>query len=141
MRKEDLTVPAILAEAVILILGITYTGMQIYYGITYHIAPVQFICNILGIILVYAGLSVLSCYPEKINRLSEEVCTGKIRTCSIRMVRFVKMIFVVGLMVPCVADVTGTQLLDAFSLVVIFLIFFTVVYYEFRIIHELRKKK
>ena len=65
MRKEDLTVPAIFAEAAVLILGIAYIGMQVYYGITYHIAPVQFICNILGIILVYTGLSVLSCYPEK----------------------------------------------------------------------------
>lgn len=140
MRKEDLTVPAILAEAVILILGITYTGMQIYYGITYHIAPVQFICNILGIILVYAGLSVLSCYPEKINRLPEEVCTGKIRTCSIRMVRLVKMIFVVGLMIPCVADVLGTEIRDAFSLVVILAILLTVIFYEAVIIREIRKR-
>lgn len=140
MRKDDLTVPAILAEAVILILGITYTGMQIYYGIAYHIAPVQFICNILGIILVYAGLSVLSCYPEKINRLPEEACTGKIRTCSIRMVRLVKMIFVVGLMIPCVADVLGTEIRDAFSLVVILAIFLTVIYYEAVIIREIRKR-
>ncbi len=136
MRKEDLTVPAIFAEAAVLILGIAYIGMQVYYGITYHIAPVQFICNILGIILVYTGLSVLSCYPEKINRLPKEICTGKIRTWSIRMVRLVKIIFVSGLMVPCVADVAGTELKDAFSLVVIFAILLTVVYYEIRIVFE-----
>lgn len=141
MRKEDLTVPAIFAEAVTLLLGLVYIGMQIYYGVTYHVAPENFICNVLGIVLVYAGLSALSCYPEKINRLPEEVCTGKIRTCSIRMVRLVKMIFVTGLMVPCVADVAGTEIRDAFSLVVIALILLVVCYYEARIIHELRKKQ
>ena len=39
MKKEDLTVPALLMEAVELILGIVYVGLQIYYGITYHVSP------------------------------------------------------------------------------------------------------
>lgn len=141
MRKEDLTVPALLAEAVTLILGIAYIGMQIYYGITYHVEPVQFLCNIMGIILVYMGLSILSCYPEKINRLSKKMCTGKVRTYSVRMVRLVKIIFVTGLMVPCVADVAGTEIRDAFSLIVIFAILFTVIYYEVRIIYEIRNNQ
>ena len=32
MKKEDLTVPAIFAEAIGMILGIVYIGLQIYYG-------------------------------------------------------------------------------------------------------------
>lgn len=39
MKKEDLTVPAIFAEAIGMILGIVYIGLQIYYGIVYKVAP------------------------------------------------------------------------------------------------------
>ena len=48
MKKEDLTVPAIFAEAIGMILGIVYIGLQIYYGIVYKVAPYKFICNIAG---------------------------------------------------------------------------------------------
>ena len=34
MKKEDLTVPAIFAEAIGMILGIVYIGLQIYYGLS-----------------------------------------------------------------------------------------------------------
>lgn len=73
-EKEDLTVPAIFAEAIGMILGIVYIGLQIYYGIAYKVAPYKFICNIAGVVLIYVGLSLVSCQPEKINRLPKEVC-------------------------------------------------------------------
>ena len=44
MKKEDLTVPAILAEAVGILLCILYIGLQIFYGINYHVAPYKYIC-------------------------------------------------------------------------------------------------
>lgn len=90
MKKEDLTVPAIFAEAIGMILGIVYIGLQIYYGIVYKVAPYKFICNIAGVVLIYVGLSLVSCQPEKINRLPKEVCVGKVRKYSIRMIRLVK---------------------------------------------------
>ena len=89
MKKEDLTVPAIFAEAIGMILGIVYIGLQIYYGIAYKVAPYKFICNIAGVVLIYVGLSLVSCQPEKINRLPKEVCVGKVRKYSIRMIRLV----------------------------------------------------
>ena len=46
MKKEDLTVPAIFAEAIGMILGIVYIGLQIYYGIAYKVAPYKFICTL-----------------------------------------------------------------------------------------------
>ena len=101
MKKEDLTVPAIFAEAIGMILGIVYIGLQIYYGIVYKVAPYKFICNIAGVVLIYVGLSLVSCQPEKINRLPKEVCVGKVRKYSIRMIRLVKLVFIIGLMVPC----------------------------------------
>ena len=129
MKKEDLTVPAIFAEAIGMILGIVYIGLQIYYGIAYKVAPYKFICNIAGVVLIYVGLSLVSCQPEKINRLPKEVCVGKVRKYSIRMI---------GLMVPCVGDVIGIELKDAYSLLVIAAILVITVFYEYRIIQLLR---
>ena len=60
-----------------------------------------------GVVLIYVGLSRVSCQPEKINRLPKEVCVGKVRKYSIRMIRPVKLVFIIGLMVPCVGDVIG----------------------------------
>ena len=39
MRKEDLTVPAIIAEAIEIIVGLIYIGLQIYYGLSNHVPP------------------------------------------------------------------------------------------------------
>ena len=122
MRKEDLTVPAIIAEAIEIIVGLIYIGLQIYYGLSNHVPPYKFICNIVGLLLVYAGLTILSNHPEQVNRLKTEVCVGKVRKYTLRMLRLIKFVFVVGLMVPCVGDVIGIELKDAYSLVVIFAI-------------------
>ena len=138
MKKEDLTVPAIFAEAIGMILGIVYIGLQIYYGIAYKVAPYKFICNIAGVVMIYVGLSLVSCQPEKINRLPKEVCAGKVRKYSIRMIRLVKLVFIIGLMVPCVGDVIGIELKDAYSLLVIAAILVITVFYEYRIIQLLR---
>ena len=141
MHKKDLTVPAILAEAVGLILGVFYVVMQIFYGIIYHVAPYRFICNIAGAVLVYAGLTLLSCWPEKINRIPVQMCVGKIRKDSIRMVRAIKLVFIVGLMIPCVCDVIGYELKDAYSLLVIGAILLVAFYYEYKILRTLRNHK
>ena len=123
MKKEDLTVPAIFAEAIGMILGIVYIGLQIYYGIAYKVVPYKFICNIAGVVLIYVGLSL---------------CVGKVRKYSIRMIRLVKLVFIIGLMVPCVGDVIGIELKDAYSLLVIAAILVITVFYEYRIIQLLR---
>ncbi len=141
MRKEDLTVPAVIAEAIDVIVGIVYIGLQIYYGIANHVPPYRFICNIVGLFLVYAGLTILSNHPEHVNRLAPEVCVGRIRSYTLRMLRLIKLVFVVGLMVPCVGDVLGIELLDAYSLIVIFLIILIAVIYEYKILLVIRKNR
>ena len=130
MKKEDLTVPAILAEAVGILLCILYIGLQIFYGINYHVAPYKYICNIVGLVLVYAGLTILSNHPERINRIY-----------SLRMLRLIKLIFVVGLMIPCVADVIGRQMQDVYSLIIIGLLLLVTIYYEYKIILNIRKNR
>ena len=60
---------------------------------------------------------------------------GKVRKYSIRMIRLVKLVFI---MVPCVGDVIGIELKDAYSLLVIAAILVITVFYEYRIIQLLR---
>lgn len=141
MRKEDLTVPAILAEAVGLIIGMVYIGLQIFYGVAYHAEPMKLILNLAVAVLVYAGLTLLSSYPEKINGIAPELCKGKIRKYSIRMVRVIKIIFIASLLIPCVADAAGFQVQSAYSLLVIGMLIIVAVYYEYQIIHGLRNMK
>lgn len=141
MRKEDLTVPAIIAEAVEIIVGLVYIGLQIYYGVVNHIPPYRFICNIVGLLLVYAGLTVLSNHPEQVNSLAPEVCVGKVRKYTLRMLRLIKLVFVVGLMVPCVGDAIGIELKDAYSLIVIFAIILIAVWHEYKILLVIRSNR
>ena len=141
MRKEDLTVPAIIAEAVEIIVGLVYIGLQIYYGVVNHIPPYRFICNIVGLLLVYAGLTVLSNHPEQVNRLAPEVWVGKVRKYTLRMLRLIKLVFVVGLMVPCVGDAIGIELKDAYSLIVIFAIILIAVWHEYKILLVIRSNR
>ena len=140
MRKEDMSTAAILLEAITIIAGLVYIGLQVYYGIFFHIPAYKLVMNILMMLLVYAGLSMLSVYPERINRLDALACKGRVRAYSLRMIRLVKFIFVVGLLIPCVFDAMGMEIQSACSLLIIGLIIIVAVYYEYRIISELKKR-
>lgn len=141
MKKEDLTIPAILAESVEIIVGLIYIGLQIYYGLVYHVPPYKFICNMVGLILVYVALTILSNHPERVNHLAPEVCVGDVRKYSLRMLRLIKLVFVVGLMIPCIGDVIGTELKDGYSLVVIGAIVAIAAFYEYKILLAIRKMR
>lgn len=141
MERKDWTIPALLCEAVCGILEFVYILLQIYYGITYHVGIYKPVLNILASVLVYAALTLLAVYPERIHRIPPEACEGQVRKLSIRMVRMVKLIFVAGLMIPCVADVLGCGIQDAYSLIVMGLILVVAVYHEVRIIQVMREPK
>ena len=138
MRKEDLSVAALFLESITIILGIVYIGLQIFYGFYYHVPPYKFILNLLVMILVYAGLTLLSMYPEKINSIPRQVCKGRVRKYSLWMVRLIKAIFVVSLLIPSVFDVIGIGIQSVYSWIVIGLIFVIAGYCEYHIIQELK---
>ena len=60
MKKEDWSVPALLAEAVSILLELVYIGLQIYYGVMYHVEPYKFLLNIVVTLLVYIALTLLA---------------------------------------------------------------------------------
>ena len=141
MKKEEITMADMLLEAVGIVSGIIYLGLQIYYGTLYGVSPFTILMNAAVLILVYIGLTLLSVYPERVNGLSKEICTGKIRKYTVHMVRLVKLIFVLGLLFASICDVLGHQINSGYSIIVVVLVIITVLYYEGKIIHILRKKK
>ena len=55
------------------------------------------------------------------------------------MVRLIKLVFLAGLMIPCVGDVLGIELKEAYSLIMIAAILVIAIGYEIKIIEILRQ--
>lgn len=140
MKKNEMTWAAMLAESVGIVSALIYMGLQIYYGIVYGVGVLNIGMNVAAMLLVYAGMTLLSVYPERVNGLSREVCSGDVRKYTIRMVRTAKLIFVEGLLFTSICDVMGKQLRAGYSLVVVVLIVAVVAYYEYRIIRIIHRK-
>lgn len=140
MHRSEMTWQAMLAEAVGIVSALVYLGLQIYYGIVYDVHLWNVVMNVAAMVLVYAGLTLLCVYPERVNGLPKEVCSGTVRTYTIRMVRIVKLIFVLGLLFTSICDVMGRQLNTGYSLVVVVLIAIAALYYEYRILKILRSR-
>ena len=79
MKKNEMTWKVMLIEAVGIVSAIAYLGLQIYYGIAFHVNPVNLMMNLVFMILVYVGLTLLAVYPERVNGLTREVCSDSIR--------------------------------------------------------------
>ena len=128
-------------KAVGIVAALVYLGLQIYYGIVYGVAFTGIILNAAILILVYVGLTLLARYPERVNNLPKEICSGKIRKYTIHMVRAVKLIFVLSLLFTSICDAAGVQINKGYSLVTVALIVIVTVVYEGKIIKLLRGKK
>lgn len=135
-----MTTTDLLLEAVGIVAAFVYLGLQIYYGIIYGAELISILMNGVMLILVYVGLTLLCFCPEKVNGLTKETCTGKVRIYTIHMVRAVKLIFVISLLFTSICDVMGVQLNGGYSLVAVALIVAVTVFYEVKIIRLLRKR-
>ena len=51
MRKRDMTFASAVLEAIDAILALAYIGLQIYYGVCYHIQVFKFVANILVLLV------------------------------------------------------------------------------------------
>lgn len=140
MKIKDWTAAGLLTEATALVASLIYLGLQIYYGILYGVVMVKLITNIMVFILVFAGLTLLALFPEKVNRLSVQSCQGKIRQDTIWMVRLIKLIFVLSLLFTSICDILGIQIEAAYSLIAAGMMLATAIFYETRIIRELREQ-
>lgn len=140
MRREDLTVGNIVCEVVGLLCALIYAGLQIYCGVLYKVDIMTIFMNVLMLFLVYLGLTMLAVYPEKVNRLDVEACTGMVRKYTIHMVLYVKLVFVVSLLFASICDVAGRDVDSAYSLISVGLMVLLSVGYEIKIFHILKKE-
>ena len=141
MKKNHLSTETLVFEIISAIAELFYMGLQVYYGIVYGAGAVRIVMNVLILILVYMGLTVLAIYPERVNGLSREVCTGAIRKYTIRMVELIKLVFVLSLLFTSICDALGYRVDAAYSLIVMGLILVVAVVFEVKIIKILRKLK
>lgn len=140
MKKNEMTWQAMLTEAVSLVSAVIYLGLQIYYGVSYGVSAITIIMNVAVMILVYAGFTMLGIYPERVNGLTKEACSGDVRKYTIRMVRIAKLVFVAGLLFTSICDAMGKELPAGYTVGVIFLMVAVALYYEYRIIRILRER-
>ena len=59
MRKEEVTIIDLLLEAVGIVSGLVYMGLQIYYSMIYGVNPVTIVMNGAVLILVYIGIRII----------------------------------------------------------------------------------
>ena len=93
------------------------------------------------VLLVYIGLTLLGIYPERVNGLDIEVCSGKIRSYTIHMVLYIKLIFVLSLVFTSVCDVLGADVDGAYSLITVGIMILIAVLYEIKIFQILRNMR
>lgn len=141
MRKDEMTTMDLLLEAIGVVSGLIYIGMQIYYGVTYGANVVQLMLNLLFFVLMYAGLTLLQVYPERVNNLSLEICQGKIRRYTVTMIRLIKLIFILCLLFTSICDVMGIEMEAAYSLIVVGLIIVIALIFEIKIIKLLKQNR
>ena len=60
MKKNHLSTETLVFEIISAIAALFYMGLQVYYGIVYGAGAVRIVMNVLILILVYMGLTVLA---------------------------------------------------------------------------------
>ena len=120
-----------------------YCGLQIYHGFFYGMAAFggKMLTNLAYMILVYLGLTLLQCNPERVNGLTKEACTKEIRTYTVRMVRIAKLIYSSSLFFTSILDVMGKEINGGYSLVTVVLIVVTALIYGIKIIRIIKGQR
>ena len=141
MKKNRVSTEELVFEIISAVAALFYMVLQVYYGIVYGAGVMRILMNVLILILVYTGLTMLIRYPERVNGLPREVCTGDIRKYTIRMVELIKLVFVLSLLFTSICDALGYRIDAAYSLIVMVFILVIAVVFEVKIIKILRERK
>ena len=112
-----------------------------YCGLLYGAGAVAILLNVIMVALVYAGLTLLAFYPERVNGLDAQICTGKVRKLTIHMVLYMKLIFDMSLLFTSICDVMGKQVDGAYSLITAGLMIVIAVLYEIKIFQLLKNNQ
>ena len=67
MKKNRLSTEELVFEIISAVAALFYMVLQVYYGIVYGAGAMRILMNVLILILVYTGLTMLIRYPERVN--------------------------------------------------------------------------
>ena len=81
MKSGKYTSPQMIIEIISALAAFVYLGLQIYYGIVYSVGAMRIIMNVLILLLVYAGLTMLFLYPERVTVLTDNELVAEIDRC------------------------------------------------------------
>lgn len=140
MNRFNMSKKALFVEGIIILAAIVYAALQIIYGVIYHITPLKYMGNILVVVAVYAIMTYLYMRPWRIHRIPKEECIGDVRKYSRHMTQAVKLVFNIGLLVPCVCDILAKELKEGFSAILILVLVAVVIYYEWKILQAIRRR-
>ena len=134
MVKKDWKVWEIVTESLAAAAAVVYLGLQIYYGYLYESMGTAIVYRVLPAAFLYAGMTVLEIVPELLNAGGKEkLGGGRIRIYAVRMARNCKFLFMIGMLVPSVADVIGFRVDASYSFLIMAGILGTLAYYLYRI--------
>ena len=141
MQKKELEIWEIIIETLSAAALIIFIGLQIYYSYLYESSMITILFRLLPVMLLYAGMIVLQIFPERLNGRNSEPLQGMVRIYAVRMVRNIKLLLMLGVLFPSVADVLGISANAAYSLLILGGILGTIAYYFYRIYTYNTKKK
>lgn len=141
MEKKEYKIWEIIIETVTAVGVIVFLGLQIYYRYVYESSFIVFLYHFLPVILLYAGMTVLQMFPEFLNGKNSEPLQGMVRVYAVRMLRNAKLLLILGLLLPSVADALGMGMNAAYSILIMAGILLNIVYYLYRIYYYNSQKK
>lgn len=133
MSKKQSQIWEIVMETVTAIAILVYLGLQIYYQYAYESSITTIVYHLLPMLLIYIGMTVLQQFPELLNGSQSEPLRGRVRIYAIHMIRSSKLLIVLGLLFPSVADAVEIQLNASYSLFIIGGVLIVIGYYLYRI--------
>lgn len=140
MAKKEWEIWEVVIETVAVLAIIIFFGLQAYYAYVYESGIATILYHILPPALLYAGMTVLQIFPELLNGGGERL-RGKVRIYAVRMARMCKMLLILGILLPSIADAAGIEMNAAFSLLFMAGILGAIAYYLYRIFQCNSKKK
>ncbi len=142
MKHSDWPIWAIIAEAVDILALLAYIVLQVLYGLLYQVAIYKVLLNLAVLVVIYVAFTLLALHPELLySQLPTDQVPGRVRVLTLRMLRIIKLVFILGLLVPCIFDVLAIKLSNIYNACLILLLIAIAVYYEVRILLTLRDLK
>ncbi|MFV0466055.1 MAG: hypothetical protein ACK5ML_08275 [Lachnospiraceae bacterium] len=133
MNRKERKFWDVFIETICIIGAVIYFVLQFYSGMYYKLEISDRLMRMLTMFLLYSGLTILQMHPELMNIGCEDCLEGKVRIYAIRMMRMIKLIIVVGMLIPSLGDVFGLTLNAAYSLIIAICIVLNIAYYLYHI--------